>query len=315
MNPLLQLILGGICLSFSPVFVELSDQGPAVIGFVRTGIGGLVLALLFFREISSKPTSSRLPGAMPLLMLTGVAFAADLYFWHRSIELIGGGVATVLGNSQVFYVLAMSGILFQERMGLAFWMCAGIGLVGVSLLSVSTTQATYLASRDIREISLGLAFGLMTGLCYAIFLLGMKRIQTHHGLSARSTHALVSLLCAVSLLVLDRVTGSRLPELMDATRTDWAALVALAILVHVGGWLLIATALPAVPSGLSSMLLLIQPALATIHGALFFGQRLSSAQMVGTAILLGSVAAANITHARSERARAIADSNKRDPET
>ena len=42
-------------------------------------------------------------------------FAADLTFWHYSIEAVGAGLATVLGNIQVVLVALLAWAVLGER--------------------------------------------------------------------------------------------------------------------------------------------------------------------------------------------------------
>ena len=47
-------------------------------------------------------------------------FAADLTFWHHSIDAVGAGLATVLGNIQVVFVGLLAWAL-GERPTTARW--------------------------------------------------------------------------------------------------------------------------------------------------------------------------------------------------
>src|SRR3546814_9021646 len=42
--------------------------------------------------------------ASPEIVTGSCPFAADLWLWHRSILLVGPGLATLLGNAQVFFM-------------------------------------------------------------------------------------------------------------------------------------------------------------------------------------------------------------------
>ena len=59
-------------------------------------------------------------GPSLLAGLSGAVFSIDLFCWHLSIDYVGPGLATILGNCQVF-ILALAGrLLYKERLGLAF---------------------------------------------------------------------------------------------------------------------------------------------------------------------------------------------------
>ena len=67
-------------------------------------------------------------------------------------------------------------------------------------------------------------------------------------------------------------------------------LLALALVSQVMGWLFIATALPRLPAVETSVLLLVQPVFAIGWGVMFFDERMSPLQWIGSAIVLAGVA-------------------------
>jgi drug/metabolite transporter (DMT)-like permease len=75
-------------------------------------------------------------------------------------------------------------------------------------------------------------------------------------------------------------------------------LLALALVSQVMGWLFIATALPRLPAIETSVLLLVQPVFAIAWGVLFFAERLSSVQWIGSAIVLAGVAVLSMESSR-----------------
>ncbi|HEY1992507.1 MAG TPA: EamA family transporter, partial [Gammaproteobacteria bacterium] len=94
-----QLIVGAVMISFSAVFVKLVHVPPTVSGFYRVFFGGVILlAVVLWRH--EHPRLDR--ASWIKLLLAGLCFALDLFFWHRSILYVGPGVATLLANFQVF---------------------------------------------------------------------------------------------------------------------------------------------------------------------------------------------------------------------
>jgi drug/metabolite transporter (DMT)-like permease len=74
-------------------------------------------------------------------------------------------------------------------------------------------------------------------------------------------------------------------------------LLLLALVSQVMGWLFIATALPRLPAVETSVLLLIQPVFAIAWGVMFFAERLSPLQWMGSAIVLAGVGVLSMTRA------------------
>ncbi len=109
---ILRVLAGGVLISFSAVFVKLAHVGPTASGVYRNLFGGLALLVVL-----SVRRESLWRGAGPLIWATlaGSLFAADILFWHRSILYIGPGLATIIGNFQVFVLAFVGIIVFREK--------------------------------------------------------------------------------------------------------------------------------------------------------------------------------------------------------
>ncbi len=82
---------------------------------------------------------------------------------------------------------------------------------------------------------------------------------------------------------------------------SWPAhgwLVALAMGAQVVGWMMIGYALPRLPAVETATIILLQPALTLLWGALIFDERPSALQIVGAVIVLSGVAFVALVRAR-----------------
>ena len=111
-NPRLPLFAGAALISLSPVWVKLVSVSPTVSGFYRVLIGGGALAL-FLLVTGRRLALSR--GTLQILLLAAIFFAVDLWSWHRSIGYVGPGLATLLGNFQVFFMTLAGFLLLNQR--------------------------------------------------------------------------------------------------------------------------------------------------------------------------------------------------------
>jgi len=126
-----QVGLGAALISFSAVFVRLSDVGPTMGAFYRVFFGGVCLLI-----IALVRRQSFWRGFTPLfyIVVSGCALSIDLIFWHRSITYIGPGLATIIGNLQVF-ILAFAGVfVFKERVSWQFILAIPLACVGMYYL-------------------------------------------------------------------------------------------------------------------------------------------------------------------------------------
>jgi len=271
---------GAACISFAPVFVRAVGHavGPSAIAAWRMLLGAVLLALWCrARRESLRPTSR----GLGLALVAGALIAADFAAWHRSIARIGGGMATILGNTQVFWVALVGVLVFRERGGRRLALAIAGGIAGVALLAGAADGAAD------RADPLGVLQGCLTGAFYAAFLLVLR----HSALGAERLSP-AALLVWVSLaggLFSVAVAGVTHEVLVPPDARSLAFLVALTLVAQVVGWMLITSGLPHVPVSKAGLLLLLQPTLSTLWGILFFGERLGPWQAVGAALTLGAI--------------------------
>jgi len=250
-SPTLAMLAGAVLISSTSVFVRLAHVAPTVSAFYRMCFGGLML--LFLLRAVRAPWRPR-PLLVLALCVPAAAFALDLMSWHRSIHAIGPGLATLIGNLQVFF-MALAGVLFyRERLRGRFVLGVALALIGLWLL----------VGRSWAEVGSGYQWGvwlgLFTALMYAVYMLSFRRIQQRTP-EASPMYLLCwcSLLCAALLGVAGWAEGHSF-VIPDAS--SWASLLGLALFGQVLGWLLISYALPRLDASMVGLLLLLQPLLA-----------------------------------------------------
>ncbi len=270
-------VAGVSLISFSAVFVRLADSAPITAAFFRAAYALPALTVLWWWQRGRDHRSSR---ERLLAFVAGVFLAVDMAFWHRAIGLIGAGLATVLGNTQVLFVGIAAWLWHRERpTRTARWMVPVV-FTGVVLTSGLGRPEAY-GSRP----ALGVVYGVLTGLTYCVYLLLIRR--SNRSLAPASGPLLDATAgAAVAALVLGAVDG-QLDLVWHWPSHGW--LLALALVSQVVGWLLIQTALPRLPALETSVLLLLQPLLTVQWGFLLFAEHLSALQWTGVALVLGGV--------------------------
>jgi len=285
--------LGAAMISLAPIMVKVLTRqgvGPTPIAVWRSFFAS---AMLFALARARWGTLALPRRPLQFALLAGLAFAGDLFVWHRSIVLVGAGMATILGNTQVFWTSALGWILYRERLSAAFGVAAIMAFGGVALLagvgSAIAFDAGYLA---------GIGFGLGTGLVYGVYILILRqsgRTGDREGDRPAPLPALgqatlvlawVTAVCGAALFVASAVEGEPLTP-PGGEALGW--LIALALIVQVLGWLAISSSLPWLPASRGSLMLLIQPASATLLGALLFGESLAGLQIAGACVTLAAV--------------------------
>lgn len=275
---LLQLALGATLISFSPVLVNVAHVGPTVAGFYRLLFGGLALALIVLLRRGRLWTGRR---HLVLAGVAGVVLAADLAVWHRSILLIGPGLATILGNFQVFFLGAWGVVVLHEHPSARLKTAVPLAVLGLALifgLDWSALQPGY---------RLGLLLGVLTGLFYASYILTLRRAQAERG--APSAMVTVALLCLVgSVFAAGAVAlegeGFRIPDAWT-----WGVLIAYGLIPQVAGWVVISRALPHVEASRAGLVLLLQPSLAFVWDLVLFRRPTTAVELLGAAVTLCAI--------------------------
>src|SRR5690606_21120449 len=162
------MLAGAAIIGTNGIMVELAGTPPTVSAFWRMAFAG---AMLLGWVLASGGWRALSPRAWPWIAFTGAAFSADLWLWHRSILLVGPGLATLLGNAQVFF-MALAGVLFfHERLGPRF--LAGLLLAFAGLWLMLGSNWSTLPP----QYRWGVWLGLGTGVCYAAYNLTLRRSQ------------------------------------------------------------------------------------------------------------------------------------------
>jgi drug/metabolite transporter (DMT)-like permease len=277
-NPRLRLFAGAALISLSPVWVKLVDVSATTSGFYRVFIGAIALRLYLLA------TGKRLNFSRRIWMFLGlgaVFFALDLWFWHRSIIVIGPGLATLLANFQVF-ILVLAGVLVLRQRPTATQLVAvPLALLGLGMIVGFDWRSL---PPDYR---LGVIYGLLTALVYAGYLLTMRFVRKDiaHGMPSREI-AVISIGAAIILGVSVLLEGE---SLLIPSAADAGWLVAYGVLSHSLGYILIVSSLPHVTTTQAGLALLLQPTLSFVWDVSFFARPMTTAELVGACIALFAI--------------------------
>ncbi|HYH28249.1 MAG TPA: DMT family transporter [Actinomycetota bacterium] len=270
-------LFGILAISFSAILVRLSGASPSTAAFYRCAyaVPVLVVAWLLVRNRDRRSTTERW-----LALAAGGFFALDLTLWHRSIEDIGAGMSTVLGNTQILFVGVLAWLLFRERPTRTALVLVPVILAGVAL-------STGLGAEDSFGVNpvRGAVYGVFTGIAYAFFLLTFRRANRS---LAPPAGPLLDATAGATVGILILAPFDRHFDLGPPLESHlW--LIVLALGVQVAGWLLISVALPRLPSLETSVMLLLQPMAALLWGFLIYSEEPSPVQWAGVAVVLVGV--------------------------
>jgi len=272
---MLRLLAGAAMISFAPVFVRLVDVLPTASAFYRTLIGGLMLCV--YVQLRREKLWGG-PAVLFPLLTAGAFFALDLWAWHQSIWFVGPGLSTLLANFQVFFMALAGVFLLREPARPILWIAIPLALFGLGLI-----VGVDFAGLD-ADYRLGLAYGLLTAVAYAGYLLSLRRARmAGSAASVAGDLAVASLVSAALLLLVAWLEGTALDV---PTLSDWAILSGYALVAQVLGWILITGSLSRVRASTVGLLLLLQPTLAFVWDVLFFAREFGARETAGAALSL-----------------------------
>lgn len=266
--------LGLLGMGFSGIFVSLAGAPGAVSGFYRMAVACVVLALPFAREMGrsgQRPTRRE----TAIALLAGLFFAGDLFFWNSGILISGATNPTLMGNTAPIWVGLGAMIFFHERLGRLFWIGLFIAISGAALI---------LGADILNNVGLGTFFGVLSGMFYGAYFLVLQR--SRQKLNTLTAFWISSAGSAVILAFVARLLNQ---PLTGYSLQTYVYLIALGLVVQVGGQMAVAYALGYLPASLVSPTLLMQPVLTGLLAVPILGQPLTGVQIVGGAAVIAGV--------------------------
>lgn len=272
------ILLGAVFISFSANWVAWSQVDPMVSAFYRVFFGFIFLGIVCLIQGKIRPINRK---ALGYCLLCGLSFAADLYCWHISIRYVGPGLATILGNFQIFVLAIISLLFFGQPLRWLFLVSLPLAFLGLFLV----VGINWHNLSD--QYQIGVIFGLITALFYAVFILSLRKFQQiHTDLTFIYVLFLTSLVTSLVLGPLIMVSGKSftIPSLQSLV-----SLVGLALFSQAIGWACITRSLPKVIPSVAGLILLLQPSLAFLWDVLLFHRQTSTTQWLGVGIVITAI--------------------------
>ena len=278
-------MFGGVVVSFAPILYALSGANPLTGAFFRMAYAiPFLLMIIWFRNAQDpRSTNTRL-----IALIAGFAFSLDFLAYHSTVDWIGTGIGTLIGNSQVIIVTLVSWWLFGERPNLSILISLPIVMVGLVLISGVLDDDPY-GEYPVR----GVIAGVFTAIFYSAFLI-IYRFANRELAPAVNLQFDSTVGCALGLLILSFLPLQSIyvePIDFEPRFPTHGWLLALALLSQVMGWLAIAYSLPRLPAAYTSFAILLQPTFTIIWGIILLSESPSLQQAIGMFLILGSIIA------------------------
>ncbi len=281
------MLVGAAIIGTNALMVKMADMPPTVSAFWRMAFSAVILGIALFMQGGWKKMSRRawLWGIIP-----GIAFATDLWMWHRSIHIVGPGISTLLANTQVFFVAIAGVVFFKDRLDWRYASGVLLAFFGLWLLlggGWSSLPENY---------HWGVFLGLATGLAYAFYNVGIKKTQQ---ISERehlhvSDMQILFIAAALSSVLLGGFALAGGESFAFPSAASFGYILALAVFGHCLAWVLISRAMRLLPIAVLGLLLLFQPLVAYLLDVILFHIDTTPRQWGGLAITLAGIFVAGL---------------------
>ncbi|OAP44111.1 DMT family transporter [Sinorhizobium saheli] len=271
------LLLGGVAIGGSPIFVRLSEVGPMATAFWRVALA--LIPLVAWSQLRNGAVVDRRPEGLSdyaLLVLPGVFLAVDLGAWHLSLTMTSVANATLLANLAPVFVTLASWVLFRSRVSPLFLAGLVTAVAGVVVLKGGPAA---LGGGDLA----GDSIAIVAAMFYAGYILAIGRLRSRF-----STNRIMIWSTASAAVCILPMTLLAEPSLLPPSAFGWAMLLGLALVSHAGGQVAITYALAYLPPAFSSLTLLLQPVVAAMLAWGLLSEPVGLLQAIGgTVVLIG----------------------------
>ncbi|MHC1547767.1 DMT family transporter [Phyllobacterium sp. K27] len=269
------LLLGGIAIGGSPIFVRLSEVGPMTTAFWRVALAFLPL-LVWSKAMPDVKRDAR-PESLAdyfWLSMPGIFLAADLAAWHLALHMTSVANATLLANLAPIFVTLGSWAIFRARVSRIFLIGLATALIGVVVLKGGP------AALGDGKLA-GDATAAVAAIFYAGYILVIGRLRVRF--STRTIMIWSTASAAICMLPVSLIFET---NLIPLTLFGWAMLAGLAFISHAAGQGMITYALAFLPPAFSSLTLLLQPVVAAALAWVLLSEPIGLMQAIGGVIVI-----------------------------
>ena len=220
--------------------------------------------------------------------LYGAVLAAMNGMWTISVARNGAAISTVLVYTAPAFVALGSRWLFGERLGRNIIVALVMSLTGIALVA-GLYDPIALAADPV-----GALVGIGSAACWAAYSL-FGKAAAHRGLRAPTLMVYTFGVAGVLLMAVQR--GDAFPSIGAAT---WLGILGLSAIPTLGGYGLYTASLAYLPAATASLIAATEPALTALLAWVFLGETLTPIQLVGSALIIGSVLALSWSSKRGE---------------
>lgn len=209
-----------------------------------------------------------------IILLCGICFGSDIAVWNIAIQQSSATQATLLTNLAPIWVGLGMFFFLPNKPNRNFWMGAVLAVIGMVVLIGYKTFYEL-------KFDLGFAFGVLSGIFYAAYILLSKYVLNQLQPISFMTYSMLvsSIFLAIICLIFEQ-------PFYGFSTTIWGVLMVQGILCQLIAWTLISYATQKMEANRVSLSLLSQALITSIFAWLFLKETISLQMIIGGAIIL-----------------------------
>jgi drug/metabolite transporter (DMT)-like permease len=261
---------GGLAIFAKLAYADGADTSAVL--FLRFLLGGVAMAACVARTGARWPRGRNLA---LLMAMGGVGYVGQSACYFLALRYASAGLVALLLYLYPALVAVLATLFLRERMTWTRGLAVATALVGTGLTIGGSVQGS----------TLGVALGIGAALIYSVYITVGGRIMREE--ASLPVSAVVMLSAAA---VWGGVALAYRPA-FPSTSAGWLAVVAMALVSTVVGITAFFAGMRRLGAGLAAALSTLEPVVTTSLAALFLGEAVSTAQVVGGSVILASVIA------------------------
>lgn len=240
--------------------------------FLRTLIGSLFLIAVFLFS-GRKPQGFHDKKHVLYITISGIAMGISWMLLYEAYKTVGVSIATLAYYCGPVIVMAVSPLIFRERMTLKKLSGFAAVIAGMYLVNKNGLFKA--------QVSTGLIFGILSAVMYAFMVIFNKKAKSITGLE-NSTYQLIISFLTVAVFMQTRQSldvSSVFPNLFPVLFLG---------IVNTGiGCYFYFSSIGQLPAGSVAVCGYLEPLSALIFSAFFLREHLSAVQLLGAVLILG----------------------------
>lgn len=261
-----------VCMSFSPIFIRLTemDIGPNATAFSRFWIAAVAFGLLNILSRDEKkdtPPDSEKPHLAQkawLLIADGALLSMGLIFWTWSLTQTSVANSSIIHNLIPIFTILGGWLVLRQNFDRRFLIGMLVAIAGATLLEIDN-----LFSLSISQQLNGDLAALLSAVFFGAHPLIAERLRANFNSVTIMTWS--STTSSLLVLPVAIIAGE---QLFPSSVTGWCSAIALALVGQILGIGLWTYSLKKLSSGFASLVGLVAPALSAIEGWAFLSEKI-----------------------------------------